>query len=225
MTARTAIEDILPLSPLQEGLLFHTLRDLADGADGIDVYTGQLVVELDGPVDPERWRVAGQALLDRHPNLRVAFRQRKNGDAVALVGRQVTLPWTVVDAPNRAELDRLLDADLRTRFDPATAPLLRMSLYRLGASSRLVLTHHHLLLDGWSMPVLLRELFALVESAGDAAVLPPVVDHRRYLAWLDRQDHAAAVTAWSSALAGFRARRGARAHGRRRRKDRREGAA
>ena len=214
VTGRSAIEDILPLSPLQEGLLFHTVRGLADPA-GFDVYTSQLVVDLHGPVEPEQWRAAGQALLDRHPNLRVAFRQRKNGEAVALVGRQVTLPWREIDlagsnaADAEAELAALLDADVRTRFDPAVAPLLRLSLYRLPTGPaeppchRLVLTHHHLLLDGWSMPVLLRELFDLVESGGDAAALAPVVDHRAYLSWLDRQDRDAALAAWAEALAGL----------------------
>ena len=70
VTARSAIEDILPLTPLQEGLLFHAVRDLSDPS-GFDVYTSQLVIELRGPIDPQRWRNAGQGLLDRHPNLRV----------------------------------------------------------------------------------------------------------------------------------------------------------
>jgi amino acid adenylation domain-containing protein/non-ribosomal peptide synthase protein (TIGR01720 family) len=195
--AQSAIADILPLSPLQEGLLFHTLRD----RDGIDVYTGQLVVELRGPVDAGRWQAAGQALLERHPNLRVAFRQRKNGEAVALVGRTVTLPWQELELSGQRELDEWLETDLRTRFDPAVAPLLRMALVRLPGDqpTRLVLTHHHLLLDGWSVPVLLRELFALVERAE----LAPVVDHRSYLTWLAGQDQPAARRAWTEALAGL----------------------
>ena len=154
MTAPTGLADILPLTPLQEGLLFHTQLS----ADGPDVYTGQLTLDLTGPVDAGRLRAAGQALLDRRPNLRVAFRRRKNGQAVAAVPRFVELPWAEADlTPD--ELPGFLDADLGRRFDPAHAPLLRMTLVRLGpAGHRLVVTHHHLLVDGWSMPLLLAEL-------------------------------------------------------------------
>ncbi|WP_344222873.1 amino acid adenylation domain-containing protein, partial [Paractinoplanes ferrugineus] len=196
MTAPTAgISDILPLTPLQEGLLFHT--QLA--ADGPDVYTGQLTLTLTGPVDAERLRAAGQQLLDRRPNLRVAFRRRKNGQAVAIVPTRVALPWATM-SPAAEELAEFLDDDLATRFDPATAPLLRMTLVSLGPDDhRLVLTHHHLLLDGWSVPLLVDELIALYR--GDA--LPPPADFRGYLAWTAAQDRTAATEAWRSALAGL----------------------
>ncbi|MFF5289525.1 non-ribosomal peptide synthetase [Paractinoplanes globisporus] len=196
MTApASGISDILPLTPLQEGLLFHT--QLA--ADGPDVYTGQLTISLTGPVDAGRMRAAGQALLDRRPNLRVAFRRRRNGQAVAIVPRQVALPWTTMSL-GAEELPKFLDDDLATRFEPATAPLLRMALVSLGPDDhRLVVTHHHLLLDGWSVPLLLDELFALYR--GDA--LPPPADFRTYLAWTAEQDRTAAAEAWRSALAGL----------------------
>ncbi|MFI5895175.1 amino acid adenylation domain-containing protein [Actinoplanes sp. NPDC051513] len=196
MTAPASrISDILPLTPLQEGLLFHT--QLA--ADGPDVYTGQLTITLAGPVDAERLRAAGQALLDRRPNLRVAFRRRKNGDTVAIVPTQVALPWTTMSLA-ADELPKFLDDDLTTRFEPATAPLLRMALLSLGPHDhRLVVTHHHLLLDGWSMPLLLDELFALYRGE----TLPPPADFRTYLAWTAAQDRAAATAAWRDALDGL----------------------
>ncbi|GAB1640210.1 amino acid adenylation domain-containing protein [Krasilnikovia sp. MM14-A1259] len=191
----TGIADILPLTPLQEGLLFHV--HLA--GDGPDVYTGQLTIALEGPVDAARLRGAGQGLLDRRPNLRVAFRRRKNGQAAAIVGRHVPLPWTEL-ALTADELPGFLDTDLATRFDPATAPLLRMTLVRLGADQhRLVVTHHHLLLDGWSVPLLLDELFALYR--GDELGEP--ADFRAYLAWTAAQDRRAAEVAWRDALAGL----------------------
>ncbi|WP_444947842.1 amino acid adenylation domain-containing protein [Micromonospora ureilytica] len=191
----SGIADILSLTPLQEGLLFHA--HLA--ADGPDVYTGQLTVALDGPLDAERLRVAGQSVLDRRPNLRVAFRRRKNGQSVAVVPRHVPLPWSALTLAED-ELPGFLDTDLATRLDPATAPLLRMTLVRLGPHRhRLVITHHHLLLDGWSVPLLLDELIALYR--GD--LLPEPADFRDYLAWTAAQDRPAAEAAWREALAGL----------------------
>ncbi|SCF49039.1 amino acid adenylation domain-containing protein, partial [Micromonospora matsumotoense] len=191
----SGIADILSLTPLQEGLLFHA--QLA--ADGPDVYTGQLTVALDGPLDAERLRAAGQGLLHRRPNLRVAFRRRKNGQFVAVVPRDVPLPWATLTL-TEDDLPGFLDTDLATRLDPATAPLLRMTLIRLGPHRhRLVITHHHLLLDGWSVPLLLDELIALYR--GD--LLPEPADFRDYLAWTAAQDRPAAEAAWREALAGL----------------------
>ncbi|MFI6078146.1 amino acid adenylation domain-containing protein [Actinoplanes sp. NPDC051343] len=183
----SGISDILPLTPLQEGLLFHTQLD------GPDVYTGRLSLLLAGPLDGPRLRAAGQALLDRHPNLRVAFRRRRNGQAVAIVPRQVALPWSEVE-------QLALDDDLGLRFDPATAPLLRMTLVRLGPDRhRLVITHHHLLLDGWSVPLLVDELAALYRGSPLAAP----AGFRTYLTWTAAQDRPAAAAAWRENLAGL----------------------
>ncbi len=211
-TGGSRIQDILPLTPLQEGLLFHVLSNRG-GLDTPDVYTGQLVLDLQGALDPARWQAAAQGLLDRHPNLRVAFRQRKTGENVALVGRQVTLPWQEIDlshllaqgygeAAVERELAGLLETDLLRGFDPTAAPLIRVTLYRLGPTRhRLVLTHHHLLLDGWSMPVLVDELLELARAEGKE--LPPPIDHRVYLNWLQSHDETAGLDAWRKMLSGL----------------------
>ncbi|GAB6901774.1 non-ribosomal peptide synthetase [Kineosporia succinea] len=206
------IQDILPLTPLQEGILFH-VHENRGHTDVPDVYTGQLHVDLHGPIDSDRWRAAAQELLDRHPNLRVAFRQRKTGESVALVGADVTMPWQEIDlghltAQGHGEgtLEQELAAQTRTDrlrgFDPAAAPLMRVTLYRLGPERhRLVLTHHHLLLDGWSMPVLLDELLTLADP--QSAPLPAPPDHRLYLNWLRGRDTDAAHAAWREVLGGL----------------------
>ncbi|MGK5628106.1 amino acid adenylation domain-containing protein [Streptomyces sp. URMC 123] len=202
----SGLEDVLPLSPLQEGLLFHALADEA----GTDVYNTQLFLDLEGPLDTERLRTAVGALLRRHPNLRAGFRQRKNGQAIQVIHREVPLPWAELDLGDlteearQAELTALLDADRARRFDLATPPAVRFTLVRLAPGRhRLVMTNHHILIDGWSAPVLLRELLALYADHGSAAGLPPVTPYREYLAWLARQDTAAAKDAWRRALAGL----------------------
>ncbi|MFE9450310.1 amino acid adenylation domain-containing protein [Streptomyces sp. NPDC006739] len=198
--------DVLPLTPLQEGLLFHALH--ARERDAQDVYLVQLVLELDGTVDPVRLRAAGQALLDRHPNLRAAFRRRRGGRPVQVVPHRATLPWTEAEltgpgVDTEEEWARLLDEDRDRGFDPATPPLLRFTLARTGERRhRLLVTHHHILLDGWSVSVLVRELITLYDTGGDPGALPPVPPYRTFLEWLDRRDRTVAEAAWRTALAG-----------------------
>ncbi|MFF1698766.1 amino acid adenylation domain-containing protein [Streptomyces sp. NPDC058257] len=202
---RSLVEDVWPLSPLQEGLLFHAAFD----SEGPDVYQGQRLLELTGPLDADRLRASWQALLARHAALRAGFRRRKTGEAVQVIARDVELPWRAADLSGlaeedaSAEADRLAGRERAERFDLAAAPLLRLLLIRIGAERhRLVVTSHHVLMDGWSMPVLLGELSATYAAGGDTSGLPPVTSYREYLSWLSRQDKDAARAAWQAELAG-----------------------
>ncbi|OIK28188.1 non-ribosomal peptide synthetase, partial [Streptomyces malaysiense] len=204
--AYPGLSDVWPLTPLQSGLLFHA--QLADAA--FDAYNMQLAFELTGPVDPGRLRAAGQALLDRYPNLRAAFVPDTGGGHVQLVVDGVELPWREADfrpladrAAREDAYDELLAQDLRTNFDPARPPLLRMTLVRTADTvSHLVLTAHHTLFDGWSLPVLLQDLLRLYAGHGDATALPQVRGFRDFLVWLAAQEPAAAAQAWASELEG-----------------------
>ncbi|MCW3816571.1 amino acid adenylation domain-containing protein, partial [Micromonospora sp. DR5-3] len=201
-----ALADVLPLAPLQEGLLFLAAYD----EQAPDIYTVQFVFDLDGELDPARLRTAAQALLDRHPGLRAGFTHRDLRRPVQVVLDRVEVDWREPDltgvaaAEVDARLADLLAADRAERFDLTRPPLLRFTLARLpGGRHRLVLTNHHILLDGWSMPVLAGELFALYRAAGRTDALPPVTDARAYPAWRARQDRPAAEAAWRAALAGL----------------------
>ncbi|WP_367042215.1 non-ribosomal peptide synthase/polyketide synthase [Streptomyces sp. Je 1-332] len=198
------IEDILPLAPLQEGLLFHSVYD----EGGLDPYVVQIAFDIEGALDSAVLRTAAETLLTRHANLRVAFRQRKNGDWAQLVMREVKLPWAEKDLTGLPAAGRedaaaeLIAADRATRFDVARPPLLRFTLIRLGDTHhRLVLTNHHLLLDGWSLPVLMGELFTLYDAGNEAGALPRVRPYRDYLHWLGTRDQDAARAAWGEAFA------------------------
>ncbi|MEU1457304.1 condensation domain-containing protein, partial [Streptomyces avermitilis] len=202
---RSLVEDVWPLSPLQAGLLFHAAFD----DEGPDVYVGQRLVDLAGPLDADRLRESWEALLARHAALRAGFRRRKSGASVQVIAREAELPWREADLSELAETDASAEAEQLAarerdqRFDPSAAPLLRLLLVRLGADRhRLVVTSHHLLMDGWSMPVLLNELSEVYAAGGDASVLQPVTSYREYLAWLARQDKDAARAAWQEELAG-----------------------
>ncbi|GCB53366.1 non-ribosomal peptide synthetase [Streptomyces sp. NL15-2K] len=203
--AQPRLTDVLPLSPLQEGLLFHTEYD----QDAEDVYITRLAVDVRGELDTEALRAAVAGLLARHASLRACFHRTGHGVPVQLIPGEVEPPWNEIDLSaldepeQRAELDRLLVQERSRRFDPERPPLLRFTLIRLGPDRhRLLFAAHHLLLDGWSAPVLAGELFALYGQRGDASALPPVVPYKEYLAWLAAQDRTAAEAAWRTALAG-----------------------
>jgi amino acid adenylation domain-containing protein len=192
--------EILPLSPLQEGLLYHAMLD----AGGDDVYTVQWTLHLSGSLDAATMKAAAGRLLDRHPNLRATFQQASSRPVQVLPPR-VRLSWAELDLSGRpAELEDWLDNDRRRRFDMADPPLVRFTLIKLGPGHYcLVIIGHHILLDGWSVPVLNRELLALYAAAGNGDSLPPVHPYRNYLAWLAAQDRDAAEAAWTRALAGI----------------------
>jgi hypothetical protein len=203
LAAEPHLADALPLSSLQEGFLFHAL--LAD--EEVDVYTTQVFFDLDGELDLPRLRAAAQGLLARHPGLRAGFRQAGLSRPLQAVHREVELPWyeddlSALPSPV-AEAERLALADRLRKFDFECPPLVRLRVARLaGRTHRVILTGHHILWDGWSVPVLLDELFTAYASSLDA--LPAPVPPREYLAWVAAQDAGAARAAWSASVAGAR---------------------
>nr|WP_009948742.1 non-ribosomal peptide synthetase [Saccharopolyspora erythraea] len=193
------VREILPLAPLQEGLLFHALYD--DQAP--DVYAVQEVFRLDGELDAPALRDAAAELLRRHDNLRAGFRYEGLPRAVQVIPDEVELPWTEADLSDVDDKDaavaELTTADRGRRFDLTRPPLLRFTLIRLGEREhRFVVTNHHILFDGWSMQSLLDELFALYRG-GDVERVAPYQD---YLAWLAERDRAAGERVWREALDG-----------------------
>ncbi|MFE2978608.1 amino acid adenylation domain-containing protein [Streptomyces sp. NPDC059258] len=215
MSADHALEDILPLAPLQEGLLFHADLSATSGApgatDALDVYTMRLVFRLDGDLDTTALRHATDTVLDRHPHLRAAFLQEGLDRPVQAIPRTAEVPWREIDLRDagpdrqRAEEQRILDEERGHRFDLTRPPLLRLTLLRHGDQDHtLILTAHHIVLDGWSVPLLGKELFtayAQHAKAPAAPALPAVRPYRDFLAWLAAQDRPAAETAWREALA------------------------
>ncbi|WP_330252183.1 amino acid adenylation domain-containing protein [Nocardia sp. NBC_00565] len=193
------LAEVLPLSPLQTGLLF--LMELL--AESVDPYVIQVSIGLAGEFELDRLRRAAQAVLDRHPNLRSAFAFGAEGRPVQLIADAVPVPWQVVTGVPDAELPDLLAADQRVGFDPAAAPLLRFTVYRTeSGDTHLVLTAHHILLDGWSMPLLMKDLLVLYATRSDASPLPAARPYRDFLTWLSRQDRTTTLRAWDAALTG-----------------------
>ena len=203
------IEDIYPLAPLQQGMVFHSLLEPELGQ-----YFAQFVVDLLGSVNTAALRRSWQEIVDRHPSLRVSFAWEGLTEPVQIVHRQVTLPWREEDwrALADEEFDRRFQDFLRDdrqrglRLD--RAPLLCFALLRIGESRyRLVWSYHQSLFDGWSLPILFRELAAFYRAftQGEAVRLGPPQRYRDFVAWLRRQDAAAAEVRWREELAGFAA--------------------
>ncbi|MEC4021134.1 condensation domain-containing protein, partial [Streptomyces sp. H27-D2] len=126
-----------------------------------------------------------------------------------MIAREVNLPWREEDLSGLdgeaawAESERIGVEERAQRFDLAQPPLVRVLLVKVGRDRyRMMVTLHHLLLDGWSLPILMRELWACYAAGGSAGGLPVVAPYRDYLAWLSRQDKQAAREAWQQALAG-----------------------
>jgi amino acid adenylation domain-containing protein len=202
----TSVEDVLPLTPLQEGLLFHARFD----ESGPDVYTMQLSALLSGPLDVAALRASCAELVARHQALRACFRQDRSNRTVQVVRRTVSLAWrqvdlSGVDEPERElRLTELLRAAQAERFDLAKPPLLRFMLVRLAPDRhRFVVTNHHIVVDGWSTSVLTAELFQLYARGGDGSGLPAPRSYRDFFQWLAGRDRDAATAAWGAALAGL----------------------
>lgn len=196
MTSTPEIEDVLALSPLQEG--FFSLAQLADGE--ADVYSMQFVTEIIGPVDVALLRRSIEILLERHPNLRVSFWDSDIPKPVQIVPSRVELPWFEHTA-DPAEFDALCVAERRNRFDLTRGPALRVVLVTLPSGRRrMIVTAHHILMDGWSVAVFYRELVAVYTAGGRADSLPAPRPYRDYIGWLAAQDTESAMRAWSDYL-------------------------
>ncbi|RJL07395.1 non-ribosomal peptide synthetase, partial [Paracoccus siganidrum] len=198
------IENILPLTPLQHGFLFHALYD-----DGVqDSYVTQMVFSIEGPLDAAGLQAAARALLRRHAGLRAAFVHHKVKAPVQVIQRAPDLPWQDLDLSAASDPEAALAAeiarDYERRFDLARAPLLRFTLIRMAPERHmLIFTSHHILMDGWSTPLLLNELFTLYDQGAETAGLPHVTPWRDYVKWLAGRDSAAARAAWQNAFEGF----------------------
>ncbi|MFV9454695.1 condensation domain-containing protein, partial [Rhodococcus sp. NM-2] len=203
--AYPAVTDVWPLTPLQSGLLFHALL----AASSVDVYSMQVVFTLTGRVDATRLHTAAQAVLNRHPNLRVAFVEGADGIPVQLVLDKVPVPWSEVDLREIDDttrpdaLTRLLADDQATHFDMTAPPLIRFTLVTVAEDRyELVVANHHILLDGWSMPLLMTDMLALYAAGDQTSALPPARPYRNYLEWRAEQDQATSRQVWAAALEG-----------------------
>jgi phthiocerol/phenolphthiocerol synthesis type-I polyketide synthase E len=209
LLAGTEAEDVYPLSPLQQGLLFHSLEAPETGR-----YLEQMSCTLTGEIDLDAFELALQRAADRHAVLRTSFLWEDLERPLQVVLARVRLPLFLEDWRGRTEEEQreafaaLRIADRERGFDVTAAPLLRVTLCRVTDDSwRLLSTHHHLLLDGWSSVRVVTEVLTtfnlLISGADPQGLLEAPRPFREYVAWLAAQDSGAAEAFWRDALAGF----------------------
>lgn len=204
------VEDIYPLSPAQAGMLFHSIAEPGSG-----VYVTQISTLVRDRFDEEKFIGAWQQVIQRHASLRAAFIWDGVDEPLQVIRGKVSMDWERLDWRTRpqnehqAAIAAFMQADRVASFDLAAAPLMRMTMIRLSDDSwRLIWTIHHLLMDGWSNPIVFGEVLRLYRAAttGTIAELPEVRPWRDYIAWLQARDASADEPFWRPYLSGFSAR-------------------
>ena len=210
---RGEIEDVYPLTPMQHGVLFHTLYAPQSG-----VYCDQAVCTLEGNLDHQAFRAAWQEVTDRHHALRTSFEWIGVREPLQIVLKQVDVElavedWSELGEPERSlKLETYLEADRERGFDVRQGPLMRMLLIVESDDRRkFVWNRHHLVMDGWCMAVILREVIGVYEAntqgratIGKVEGREPVGKYRDYIEWLRRQDPSRAEQFWRTRFDGFK---------------------
>ena len=205
LATTTDVEDIYPLSPVQEGILFHTIYESEK-----DIYLQQVSGKISGILDVETFKNAWISCINRHPSLRASFVWRDLPQPLQRIHREVNLPFVVEDWQ---EFDRdvvakkwasLLAGDRSLGLGTETAPLMRMTLIRTESQKwRFLWTHHHLLIDGWSLPLVFQDVVAFYQSGTKRPDLPQPPLYRDFIAWLHKQESQQAVGFWQQELSGL----------------------
>ncbi|MGH3754099.1 MAG: non-ribosomal peptide synthase/polyketide synthase, partial [Pseudonocardiaceae bacterium] len=199
----STVEDVYPLTPLQAGMVFHSLVDTTSAA-----YVDQVRLRLSGVSDPQALGAAWQRVADRTPLLRSAVVWDGVDEPVQVVHRGVVLPITYHDWRTLSDVarQRAVAQDRAAGLDLATPPLLRLIIAQLSGDEVLLMwTSHHVMLDGWSLGAVFAEVCE--QYAAIVQGRPPALVARRpfrdYLQWLGEQDQQQAEQHWRAALSGF----------------------
>lgn len=203
------IQNIYPLSPMQQGMLFHSLY-----APETEVYSEQLSCKLSGQINLSAFRRAWEEVLNRHDILRTAFVWEDLDEPLQVVHQKLNLPFTVLNWQNldpqrqKEQLRQYLQEERARGWDLSEAPLMRLSVIQLSASScYFIWSNHHLLLDGWALPIILGEVFTLYDAFDQNREihLAPPRPFSDYIEWLQKQDMEKARAFWRKKLAGITA--------------------
>jgi len=201
------IEDIYELTSMQQGMLFHSLY-----SEGSDAYIEQFCYDLSGELDIEIFKESWQRVVDRHSVLRTGFQWKGISKPVQLVNKNIKLPWDILDWTNLSDEDKIseykifIKSDRAKGFNLESAPLMRCTLIKYGdVSYKLVWSFHHILMDGWSYPIIQKEVFSFYEAAKNKTELnlPRPLPYKQYIQWLNKQDKVSAEVFWKNELLGF----------------------
>jgi amino acid adenylation domain-containing protein/non-ribosomal peptide synthase protein (TIGR01720 family) len=200
------IEDLYPLSPMQEGMLFHSLYAPHSG-----FYLTQLICTMPEQLDVAAFEHAWRQLLDNYSILRSAVLWQDLQRPLQCVRRRVTIPieqldWSRLSTEEQhTRLESFLESDRERGLDLSQAPLMRLTILKLAeATSQFIWSFHHVLLDGWGMPRVLKHLFAFYEASrrGEVLQVERPRPYKDFIGWLEQQDVSEAETFWRQQLKG-----------------------
>jgi amino acid adenylation domain-containing protein/non-ribosomal peptide synthase protein (TIGR01720 family) len=202
------IADIYPLSPIQQGMLFHSLLEPSAGT-----YLTQFVCELTGDLNQEAFCAAWRHVVNTQSSLKACFEAEIVSDEPVQVIADSVDPhfqygdWSdAAGVKRKNKLREFLEQDRERGIDLKAAPLMRFALFKAGpASHTFIWSSHHLLMDGWSLPIILKDVFAAYEQVrcGLPMRTRPEHPYKDYINWLRARDLSDAEAFWRHLLAGF----------------------
>ena len=205
--SRKKVDNIYPLTPMQEGMLFHSLLD-----EGSESYFEQMRFTIKGLIDPAILEQSLNALIERHDILRTVFLLEKVQKPRQIVLRERKTKVQVLDITHLSEeeqaayLEDFAQKDRQASFDLAKDVLIRLTLVRTSADTHtLFWSHHHILLDGWCIPIVLNDFFQIYQQrkGGLPVELGPVYPYSTYISWLGEQDAEEAKASWAEYISGY----------------------
>ncbi|WP_327195511.1 non-ribosomal peptide synthase/polyketide synthase [Paenibacillus alvei] len=201
------LENVYTLTPLQKGMLFHSLLD----ADS-EAYFEQVTFDLNGSLNVEAFTQGLDTLVQRNEALRTNFITGWRDEPIQVVFRERKCEVYFEDIRSASDEDPektiadFVSADKANKFDLAQGSLMRVTVLRTGDESyHVIWSHHHILMDGWCMSFMIKEVFDTYFAFQEKRTLelPPVTSYSRYIEWLEAQDAAKASRYWSEYLAGY----------------------
>lgn len=201
------IEDIYELTPMQQGMLFHTLY-----THGSDAYFEQFCYSLSGDLDEELFKRSWMEVIKRHPVFRTSFQWKGISKPVQVVSKKVDPEWTTLDWTNfdkiqqESEYNKFIKSDRQKGFNMEKPSLTRFTLIKTGIEEyEFVWSFHHIIMDGWSYPVVQSEVFAIYESLKEQKKieLPAPSSYKDFILWLSKQSKIEAGDFWKDELKGF----------------------
>lgn len=198
------IEMVYPLTPVQGGLIFYSLCNPKS-----DAYFVQTVIELKSGINKEYLQQAWKTLLYRHESLRVSFIWNGLKTPLQIINKHCIIEWNDLDWTHmpaqlqEQNLDLYMKCDRLKGFDLSLSPLMRFALFKTDLDKYTLLwSHHHIIMDGWSSPIILNEVLRLyndqIQACGNS--LLPVKSIRRYMSWLKKQDRQKTELYWKITL-------------------------
>ncbi|WP_426454529.1 amino acid adenylation domain-containing protein [Paenibacillus sp. S-38] len=202
------IEDVYPLSPMQQGMLFHHLKNPVSHA-----YVEQGLFDLQGNVQMALFEHSFHTLIERHPVLRTNFSNSWLEHPVQMVYRQRRAEFSyadlrqLTDTERDAQIDAWTQADREKGFDLERGSLMRVSVLQTGDEMyRVLWSFHHIVMDGWCLSLIIQELFNIYREAStdrQQPTLPEAAPYRAYIEWLGKQDDQAHSLFWQGYLSGY----------------------